>query len=52
MSEAVKTCRAGHDLTEENVMVRSSGAKQCRTCVRARQAEYRKRNFVKPGREA
>ena len=52
-SRKVTHCRHGHDLSGDNVLVRSGGERRCRTCARAewRQAAARRRLRVRFARK-
>ncbi len=39
---ALVTCINGHDYTPENTYTRPDGTRDCRTCIRARVAKYRR----------
>lgn len=40
--ETVTSCRRGHPWTPENTLTRRDGSRECRTCSRARQAQWAK----------
>lgn len=39
---ALVSCVNGHDYTPENIYVRPDGTRDCRVCIRARVAKYRR----------
>lgn len=43
---ALVTCINGHDYTPENTYTRPDGNRDCRTCIRARVAKYRRTHQI------
>ena len=43
---AIVTCINGHDYTPENTYIRPGGHRDCRACIRARVAKYRRRHHT------